>query len=158
MSVARCHDRYPTRTTCPYCGRSGLRNNFGSKRKHVRACGERFTLLGREKLFAAWIAEAKKTGRVDWRRAHLHNLSIVDPELSEPWNDGAKFQSDLPRKLTLEMVSRLTENPVTIDVSSTKENSTRGLTAPLCRRNGVAVRRSRFGPRSRRQLNRMSHA
>lgn len=56
------------RGVCPYCGRAGLRNNFGSKGRHLRACGKKLTLLGKEVKFAEWIVEAKATGRVNWKR------------------------------------------------------------------------------------------
>lgn len=64
------------------------------------------------------------SGRIDWRREHLHNLDSQDPPLDYPWNDGPKDQSDMLRKIYVEMVARLTENPVTIDVGSPKENAT----------------------------------
>jgi hypothetical protein len=52
------------RGVCPYCGKIGLSNSWGSKRKHIRACGDRLTSLGKEKEFAKWVQEAKETGRV----------------------------------------------------------------------------------------------
>lgn len=64
------------------------------------------------------------SGRIDWRRQHLHNVDDVDPPLADPWNDGPKDQHDILRKIYVEMVARLTENPVTIDVGSPKENAT----------------------------------
>lgn len=51
------------RGTCPYCGRIGMTNRYGSFRRHRIACGKRLTLLGKEKIFAEWITEAKETGR-----------------------------------------------------------------------------------------------
>ena len=68
-------------------------------------------------------------GRVDWRRSHLHALESANPILSDPWNDGTQYQSDLPRRIAVEMVSRLTENPVTIDVGSPKETNRTGTAA-----------------------------
>jgi len=51
------------RGTCPYCGRSGMTNRFGSFKRHRSACGARLTLLGKEKLFAEWMKEARESGR-----------------------------------------------------------------------------------------------
>ncbi len=51
------------RGVCPYCGRQGMTNRYGSFRRHRNACGDRFTNLGKEKVFVEWIAEAKAMGR-----------------------------------------------------------------------------------------------
>lgn len=51
------------RGTCPYCKRPGLSPRYGSNRKHVSACGKRLTLLGKEIIFAEWMAEARQNGR-----------------------------------------------------------------------------------------------
>ena len=51
------------RGTCPFCGRIGLKNNFGSKAKHMNYCGKLLTRLGQEKKFAEWITEARTSGR-----------------------------------------------------------------------------------------------
>jgi hypothetical protein len=40
------------RGTCPYCLQKGLKSNFGAKKKHIRACGSKLSLLEKEKLFA----------------------------------------------------------------------------------------------------------
>lgn len=51
------------RGTCPYCLRQGLKSNYGAKGKHMRACGARLTLLGKEKVFAEVIADSKREVR-----------------------------------------------------------------------------------------------
>lgn len=51
------------RGTCPYCGRNDIGKRYGNFRRHKVACGKLFTLLGKEKIFAEWISEAKESGR-----------------------------------------------------------------------------------------------
>lgn len=51
------------RGTCPYCFRQGLKNNYGSKWKHIKACGNLLTLLGKEKTFAEILKDAKREVR-----------------------------------------------------------------------------------------------
>lgn len=92
----------------------------------IKSLNERFNGKG---VIDGQIDTTTFGGRVDYRRSHLHALEIADPKLSEPWNDGTAYQSDLPRRIAVEMVSRLTENPVTIDVGSPKETSKTGTAA-----------------------------
>ena len=49
---------------CPYCGRPGLKNNYGSKHKHINSCSKLLSNLGKEKMFSHWISEAKENGRL----------------------------------------------------------------------------------------------
>ena len=51
------------RGVCPYCFRSGLSSRYGAKGKHMRACGARLTLLGKEKAFAEIITDSKREVR-----------------------------------------------------------------------------------------------
>lgn len=88
----------------------------------IQSLSDRFN--GRSQDGSVIVDPRTFSGRVNWRRQHLHNLPDVDPVLDAPWDDGNKYQSDLPRRITAELVSRLTENPVTVDVSSPKETAT----------------------------------
>jgi len=89
----------------------------------ITSLSDRFNGRGQSAASGLNVDTRTFSGRVDWRRQHLFNMPQVDPKLDAPWDQGSKYQSDLPRRIAVEMTSRLTENPVTFDVSSPKENS-----------------------------------
>ena len=72
----------------------------------VKSLGERFNGKGGRN--DSKPDTSTVSGRIAWRRQHLHNDEAVDPVRSDPWNDGTKSQSDLPRRVTQEWVARLT--------------------------------------------------
>lgn len=49
-------------------------------------------------------------GKVVKRQQHFHNLPAVDPVLPAPYQDGPKFQTDVPRRVHSKLKSRLLEN------------------------------------------------
>lgn len=48
---------------CPYCANK-ISKRYGNLSRHIRKCAMEYTLLGRERAFSFWIAEAKESGRV----------------------------------------------------------------------------------------------
>ena len=65
--------------------------------------------------------ESERHRRVNWRRLHFDNDASVEPKLGEyiagkpapnnPFTDVSDFQSDTPRRIAQQVISRLSENP-----------------------------------------------
>ena len=85
----------------------------------------------------ASIALRRESGRirhVDWRRRHFYNDASVEPLLGEyiagkpapnnPFADVSEFQSDAPRRIAQQVISRLSENPPIFKAVTRRASST----------------------------------